>query len=82
MTYANNCHSLQSRFVVDGYCRIQWASESEFRAEVAAEYSEQMEAAGTCSRFLLQLKIQRAAKLRLSMVASPGPLYRSPRAVS
>jgi hypothetical protein len=75
MTPAPKRRSLRSRFVVDGYSRAQKAAEPEIRAQVVAEYSEQLETAGLWRRFWWRRKIQREVRLRLSQVAPPDALY-------
>jgi hypothetical protein len=65
----------QSRFVHDGFCRAQAAAELAIRAQVIAEFSEQLAEASFWRRLWLRRTIEREVLLRLGRVAPPDALY-------
>jgi hypothetical protein len=65
----------ESRFVVDGCCRARSAAEPAIRAQVVAEFSVQLAAAGLWRRFWLWPAIECEVQRRLGKVAPPDALY-------
>jgi hypothetical protein len=60
---------------VDGFTRAHSAAEAQVRAQVWAEYAEELEAADAWRRFWLRRRIEREIRARVEKVAPPDALY-------
>jgi hypothetical protein len=62
-------------FLDDGYYRAQVAAAAEIRAQVVAEYSERLAAAGLWASFWLWQEIKREIRSRVDKKAPPYGRY-------